>query len=165
MMETDSKPLLESAMEQRLIRRLATDSANAICALWDEARGCYWRDTEQRRAKSADANEFFPTVTYRSTEALLDLIFRHPDWLSEELRTEIIGHRLPAIFKRPLDQTHSALDIPRLSFISPFTTALYLITAIRANKLAEAGSDIVESNRVEAAMQELLRACRERKSP
>lgn len=163
--EAPSNPLLESAMDLRLIRRIATESANAIYDLWDPDRGCYWRDTEQRKSKSSDANEFFPTVTYRSTEALLDLIFRHPDWLPDERQAAIIEDHLPKIFKRTLADTHSELDIPRISFRNPFTTALYLITASRANRLAKPGSEIVEPNKIEAAMQELLTACRERKSP
>ena len=163
--EAPSNPLLGSAMDLLLIRRIATESANAIYDLWDPDRGCYWRDTEQRKSKSSDATEFFPTVTYRSTEALLDLIFRHPDWLPDERQAAIIEDHLPKIFKRSLADTRSELDIPRISFRNPFTTALYLITASRANRLAKPGTEIVESNKIEAAMQELLTACRERKSP
>jgi hypothetical protein len=167
--ETESDPLLESAMEARLIRRIATDSANAIYDLFDSVRGCYWRDTEQRKNKPARSKtkEFFPTVTYRSTEALLDLIFRHPDWLHDERRAAIIQNHVRRVFSRPLAATESALDIPS-AFRNPFTTALYLITAVRANKLAKLmklGSDIVESGNVEDAMKQLLAACLKRKSP
>lgn len=48
--EAPSNPLLGSAMDLLLIRRIATESANAIYDLWDPDRGCYWRDTEQRKA-------------------------------------------------------------------------------------------------------------------
>src|SRR5947209_17609497 len=101
-------------MEARLIRRIATDSANAIYDLFDSVRGCYWRDTEHRKNKPAKpkTKEFFPTVTYRSTEALLDLIFRHPDWLPDKQRAEIIQNHVRRVFSRPLADTESALDIP-----------------------------------------------------
>src|ERR1044072_3069222 len=101
MAEMDSNPLLESAMEQRLIRRIASESAAAIGDLWDEPRGCYWRDTEQRRTRSKDEHEFFPTVTYRSTEALVDVIFRYPDWISDDERIKI-NQRLKRVFELSL---------------------------------------------------------------
>jgi hypothetical protein len=166
MTEAPFNQLIDSTTDLRLIRRIANESADAIYELWDPDRGCYWRDTEQRRRnKSADPHEFFPTVTYRSIEALLDLIFHRPDWLRDEQRTAIIKEYLPKIFERSLVDTQSALDIGGSRFRNPFTTALYIITAIRANKIVKPGPDVVSSTDIEAAMQELLKACRERGSP
>lgn len=165
MTEAPFNQLLDSTTDLRLIRRVANESADAIYKLWDPDRGCYWRDTEQRRNKSADPHEFFPTVTYRSIEALLDLIFRHPDWLRDEQRTAIIKECLPKIFERSLADTQSALDISGSHFRNPFTTALYIITAIRANKIVKPGPDIVSPTDIEAALQELLKSCREKRSP
>ncbi len=161
----NSNTLLESAMEQRLRRRIAEESADAICGLWDEPRGCYWRDTEQRKTKSSDVSEFFPTVTYRSTEALLDLIFRYPDWISDEQRVKILNEHLPTVFKRSLPETPSALDAPDTSVRNPFTTTLYLVAATRANELTkEAGAEIVGLSDIEAATQQLLTACLDERS-
>jgi hypothetical protein len=162
--ESNSTSLLESAVELRLIRRIATDSAKAINDLFDDDRGCYWRDTEQRKTESADTPEFFPTVTYRSTEALLDLIFRHPDWLADQTAT--IYDRIRRVLSRPLADTQSALDIPGNPFRNPFTTALYLITACRANKLlTKEGGAVVQPSNIEEAVELLLDACLNEESP
>lgn len=161
--EVDSNPLLESAMEQRLIRRIVGECVTAIDGLWDKTRGCYWRDTEHSQSTSVDATEFFPTVTYRSTEALLDLIFRHPDWAPDEKDTIIEDH-LPRIFSRTLAERPSALDDPGSDVRNPFTTALYIITSSRANDLKQK-PDIVPLANIEAAMEQLLIACVDENSP
>lgn len=154
--------LLDSELQLRLMmRRIATDSANAIMDLWDKERGCFWRDTDQRKKKSNDRREFFPTVTYRSTEALLDLFFRHPDWLPEK-RRETLEH-LPKIFSRSFMGTTSALDSSTSSHRNPFTTALYLISAHRANRLAK--SELVQSENIESAKTALFAGCLDSESP
>jgi hypothetical protein len=161
--EINSKPLLELEQELRLmIRRIAADSENAIHHLWDDERGCFWRDTEQRKTKSADTHEFFPTVTYRSAEALLDLMFRHPDWLPPK-RKAIIADRVSKLFLRSLVDIPSALDAPDSSVRNPFTTALYLVTACRANRLG--APDIVKYSNVTDATKELFKACLDPESP
>lgn len=162
MEQTDLKSLLDSELDVRLmIRRIADDSVNAILNLWDEERGCYWRDTEHHETPGVENQKFFPTVTYRSTEALLDLFFRHPDWLPD--KREVTMERLPRLFSSSLADTPSALDSPGTSVRNPFTTSLYLITACRANRLAK--SDIVQASNMATATQELFAACLDPESP
>ena len=158
--ETAANPFLESELTVRLIRRIARESSDAILRLWDEKRGCFWRDTEHRaRNKSDNIEEFFPTVTYRSTEALLELILRYPDWLTEDRRKKIESH-VPRVLSRSLADVYSALDDPTRPGRNPFTTALYLITACRANEIAKGpASHIVKPSEIAAATEQLYSVC------
>lgn len=160
--EAPSNPLLESAMDLRLIRRIARESAEAIYFLWNDQGGCYWRDTEQsKRAKPAEAARFFPTVTYRSTEALLELILRYPDLLSDDKTKAITEIHVPRVLSKLLAKVSSALDDPgRPGSRNQFTTALYVITACRANEIVKGpSSPIVKSAEILSAAQHLLDVC------
>jgi hypothetical protein len=161
--DASSDSLLESAMDLRLIRRIAVDSAKAIYQLWNDEGGCYWRDTEQRRlATRKETSQFFPTVTYRSTEALLELVLRHPDWFKEpDVVREITTVHVPKIFSRPLATVVSALDDPgkRRKERNPFTTALYLITACRANEILKSPKAPVDLTEILSAAEHLLTVC------
>lgn len=157
--EAASTQQLEAAME--LTRRIAVESADAIYYLWDDKRGCFWRDTDQRdrkKSKPVDAGEFFPTVTYRSLEALLDLILRHPDWIDDDKRKAIIEKHVPRILSRSLAAVRSALDVPRSRRRNPFTTALYLVTACRANEIRDASCPVKAAD-IEGAAQQLINVC------
>lgn len=159
-----SDPLWESAMDVRLIRRIAVDSADAIYHLWNDKSGCYWRDTEQRnRATASEAAKFFPTVTYRSTEALLELILRYPDWWTDDKIKAITQVHVPRILSRSLATVVSALDDPGKPGRNPFTTALYLITACRANEIIKGPTPPIKSTEILSAAGHLLEVCTDKK--
>ena len=113
---------------------LGRQAASTMEALWDKDLHTFWRSTEHRARNSAKKIDpmFFPTVTYRCTESLMDAAKNNPEWLSPNAQEALVLH-VRAVFEHGLEESDSSLDTTKEAGIqNPFTTSLY------ANALAKA---------------------------
>lgn len=133
-MMDDSKPQRPTADNKVLstldagpTKELALRSATAICELWDPTLRTFWRSTDHRNREEGNtpANAFFPTVTFRCTEALLDLITYCPEWTSKEVRETLLAST-SAVQSHTVANVDSSLDVDTKP--NPFTTSLYVAT-------------------------------------
>src|SRR5690348_16850962 len=84
------------ATDPAFLRTLVSDAAAAIVHLWDPARKSFWRSTEHRSAEEKKAPKgVFPTVTFRSLEALLRLIEEYPAWADSALVKLALEQAIP----------------------------------------------------------------------
>jgi hypothetical protein len=164
----------------RVLRRLASEAAAAIAALWDSERKSFWRSTEHRLVEQSKVNpaellkgkpveqlkgrpseqprgtpELFPTVTFRSVEALLRLIEEQPQWVSPDISTLAIDVVVPALLSYNEKDFKSSLGISSEgNVLNPFTLSLYidcLATICGCSKIKKTEKD--------TAAERLLSAC------
>lgn len=130
-------------LDVRLAKELALRAAKAICDLWDPTLRTFWRSTEHRNRQedNAESDTFFPTVTFRCTEALLDLITYCPEWTSKEIR-ETLAACVSAVQSHTAADINSTLDVDTKPGIhNPFTTSLYLSTLCKS-RLVEVATPV-----------------------
>jgi hypothetical protein len=167
-MSSKDNTFIVSPLEANLTSDIASLCENAICQLWDKSRGTFWRSTEHRARikQKAQKQAFFPTVSYRSAEALLDLISRFPEWISKENKELIINSLIQQVLKRKLNEVESTLDKGGSASRNPFTTSLYLITLSKACAMDKLDAQLSTDrfSRISYAIKELLSCCTTDKS-
>src|SRR5438094_161062 len=116
-----------------LLRRCADDATEAVVGLWDERRKTFWRNTAHRDREQAGAVEsFFPTVTLRCMDALLQLAVESPEWVARDTKEKILDAWIPSLVQRDESSLKSTLDVktPREG-LNLFTLSLYVQTFAR----------------------------------
>ena len=119
------------------LRDIARQSAAAVMALWNEQIGSFWRSTQQRRREEQGgaSQEFFPTVTFCSIEALVRYCVEFPDWVSGGVEAKVRDEYVPAVVGRDLENVRSTLDAGDGRGLNSFTLAYYVQALISLIKL------------------------------
>jgi hypothetical protein len=131
--QTNEALIAEGALiDGQLAKDLILRSQNAVCKFWDQNLQSFWRSTEHRIREQERTKplltQFFPTVSFRCTEALLDVFTTLPEWTSQDA-TAVLKLCVPVVSAKKLKDMHSALDVDNAAGIhNPFTTALYVAT-------------------------------------
>jgi hypothetical protein len=142
------------------LRSLAVESAAALVSLWDPFRGSFWRSSEHRTAEqNKPPVGIFPTVTFRSLEALLRVIEDMPAWAEPstiQLATDIV---VPALLSRKEEDLHSSLGLTSEGgVLNPFTLSLYIDCLARICCCDRLKNELQKNaiQKLEAAVQHLL---------
>ena len=87
----------------RLARDLGKQASVSVAGLWSTSLGSFWRSTEHREAYSSieTGEGFFPTVTYRCTEALIDLATTYSDWQNNNFK-EILSDCVSSVINKDI---------------------------------------------------------------
>src|SRR2546422_703084 len=111
--DEDGRDLLESgSLDLTFLRTLASDAAAAVACLWDSPRNTFWRSTEHRALEeSKPPTGMFPTVTFRSLEALLQLIENYPAWADTAVVNLAVNQAIPAILSSREEDLRSTLGL------------------------------------------------------
>jgi hypothetical protein len=158
-----------ASLTARFQRTLAIEAAAAVAALWDSKRKCFWRSTEHRAAESSQKKkrgEFFPTVTFRSLEALLRLIEERPEWADSSIIELAVTEAIPALLEYDETMFQSTLGISsEKNILNPFTLSLYVDCLARVSGCEKIATSqrIAALRRLESACKELLRYRRRQK--
>jgi hypothetical protein len=145
------------ATSSRLLRSLATDAAAAVAALWDPTRKSFWRSTEHRSSEESKAtgSMFFPTVTFRSLEALLRLIEEHPEWADSTITDLALTQAVPALLAHKEEDIRSSLGVSTEGdVLNPFTLSLYIDCLARVCGCTRIGATLEQD-----ALKKLEKAC------
>lgn len=121
------EPIEPASIDLFLLRELVGEAAAALVALWDTPRGSFWRSTEHRAAEQGKTPAgVFPTVTFRSLEALLRLVEDYPAW-AEPATVELAATvAIPAILSKNEEELRSTLGLTsEEGALNPFTLSLY----------------------------------------
>jgi hypothetical protein len=134
-------------------------AALAIADLWDADRKSFWRSTEHRKQdKGSRRTEFFPTVTFRSTEALLRMQQERPSWLPKQV-VPVLNEAVPSLLERKENDLHSTLGLTSAGGkLNPFTLALYIDTLVAicgSTYIANVGVRSKTIHRIETALGHL----------
>src|SRR5580700_10513158 len=98
-------------IDPAIIRTLANDAAAALVGLWDSPRGSFWRSTEHRALERTSApGSMFPTVTFRSIEALLRLVEDYPGW-ADAASIEVLDKAISTILTKKEEELQSTLGL------------------------------------------------------
>ena len=148
-----------------LARELGSTAMSSVEALWDREGRTFWRSTEHRRLEEhSGVNRFFPTVTFRCTEALLFVLGFYRNWLSsgslerlQAFSASVLDHRL--------EELESTLEIDEVAGVhNPFTVSVYSMTVARISRmrglLAPSPEMAVIEKGLAASVAALKRFCR-----
>lgn len=150
-----SSSIEDVRIDPTFIRRLASDSAAALVGLWDSPRSSFWRSTEHRSLERSKApGSIFPTVTFRSIEALLRLVEDYPAW-ADAASIEVVDKAIPTILERKEEELHSTLGLKSEgAILNPFSLALYVDCLSRIS-----GCKRTTSEQRQRASERLSTAC------
>lgn len=149
--------------ETRSYRKLAQDAADAVCNLWDDRLGTFWRSTEHReRDRTRVTSDFFPTVSLRCMLALMRLIAENPSWAVPNAARLITGRCVPKLLVLRDADLCSSLDRTRKTrrpIHNLFTLSLYVqcLAAVCGLQLIPADDRRTARGRLELAVRRLLR--------
>lgn len=130
----------------QLTREFGHQAIRTVEALWNDKLRTFWRSTEHRVRETAQEPKgtFFPTVTYRCTEALLDTIGAYRDWLSADCRDKLSKY-VKSVYDHDLEHVDSSLDKDgNLGIQNPFTTSIYASVISKAYLLRDVSSDSLD---------------------
>lgn len=142
------------ASKTELVRKIVTESSQAIISLWDEDAKTFWRSTEHReRDRHTDKEKFFPTVSFCCLQALCEFRAAFPDWRVGDV-DRVIESSTTVIIDQDIHKVESSLSDPG-SGLNPFTLARYVDCLIAVGKVH---TDLHEQicERVELATQALM---------
>jgi len=109
---------------------VSKDAVWAISELWHSGWGTFWRDTDHRDRVNAGAGpaytQFFPTVTFRSTDALLRLLMEQPTWTSKPMMDALFNQYLPALLAMNEEDLISSITPMPDGKLNPFTRSIYV---------------------------------------
>lgn len=149
--------------EEDVTKDMVARATAAITQLWDDSRGTFWRSTEHRNRDESNSEgiDFFPTVSYKSTEALIDLASRYPEWTRDETKRQLTEIYIPKVLSHSLDEIDSSLDTTKQPGVqNPFTISLYLITLAKSVEIIRPNTKTLESMLGQMASGiELLKGC------
>ena len=142
-------------IDPAIIRTLANDAAAALVGLWDSPRGSFWRSTEHRALERTSApGSMFPTVTFRSIEALLRLVEDYPGW-ADAASIEVLDKAISTILTKKEEELQSTLGLKSEgAILNPFSLALYVDCLSRIVACKRATKEQGQS-----ASEKLLQAC------
>jgi len=141
------------SFEPIFLRDLALAAANTLMDMWDSSRSSFWRSTEHRAAEVGKAPAgIYPTVSFRSLEALLRLIAEYPAWVGSEVKDFSLKVAVPAILTIDEQEMRSTLSLTSEGgVLNPFTLSLY------TNCLARIGNCASVAESLRTTAQEKLR--------
>lgn len=145
----------------RMLRALTIDASAAIVELWDPTRKSFWRSTEHRTAEEAKNAEvaLFPTVTFRSLEALLRMIEEQPEWVDQLTDDLALKKAVPALLSYDEAEFRSSLGVSSEgNVLNPFTLSLYINCLARITGCLRISEEMrtVAKSRLEKACQQIL---------
>src|SRR6267154_1166961 len=148
------------SIDASVLRALAIESAAALVSLWDPSRGSFWRSTEHRTVEQdKEPLGIFPTVTFRSLEALLRLIEDFPAWAEATTIRLAIDTVVPALLSMKEEELRSTLGLTSEGgVLNPFTLSLYIDCLARICRCDRLKGNLREDaiQKLEAAVQHLL---------
>lgn len=150
-----------SSIDAALMRAIVVESAACLVDLWDSARGSFWRSTEHRIAEQDKGTAgVFPTVTFRSLEALLRLIEDYPGWAEPSTIALATDNVVPALLSRKENELRSTLGLTSEGgALNPFTLSLYIDCLAGICRCGRLNDQLREkaTKKLEAAVQHLLK--------